>query len=172
MRSGSRVLESGVGSGALSAVLLSIIGPSGGRLVSADTDAQAISLARSNSSRFTDADNWELVNSDIHSVQRGGDGFDAVFLDLPQPWDYLERASELCRPGGMVVCYSPPTYNQVERTLEASRDTHLMLVESCTLRKENIIVRPGSTRPDNNVIGHTGFISFYIRLSGMELQSF
>lgn len=167
IKSGSRVLESGIGSGVLSSYILWSIG-SEGRLVSVDRDAESIELARSNLAKFFDLSNWNGVVDDVKEVSNI-DEMDAVFLDIPDPYDAVDNVKRFLRNGGMLATYSP-TFNQTERTVIQMKKSNMVVLETTEIIKRDILVREGSTRPDHNVIWHTAFLTFAVKRSNYEIE--
>ncbi len=155
---GSVVLESGVGTGALTAHILWAIGESGS-LLSVDSNAGAFDLAKRNLQQFYSLENWKTEVSDIGEF-KSDRKFDAIFLDLPEPW----RASallEACTKRGSAAITYLPTFNQVEKTAGVFAEKGLTHEETVEIVARKILVRSGATRPENVPIGHTAFISVY-----------
>ena len=169
LRPGARVIEAGAGSGALSCSLLTAVGPSG-RVVSCERRADFAAVARANVERWFHGtpDWWELREGDLGEVA-GAPGesetFDAMVLDLLDPWEHLDTASRLVRPGGVLVCYVATT-TQLSRTAEALRATGNWTEP----RAEESLVRTWhleglAVRPDHRMIGHTAFLLITRRLA-------
>jgi tRNA (adenine57-N1/adenine58-N1)-methyltransferase len=156
IHTGSNVVESGVGSGALTAHLLWAIGNTG-NLTSIDTDAERLKVAGDGLSRFFDLANWHPVNGRME-YDHGIRGYDACILDVPNPWDSLSVARKYLRSGGILVAYCP-NFNQSERFVTDAGNAGFMILETVELELRKIIVRPGSTRPDSSGLIHTGFIT-------------
>lgn len=154
---GSNVVESGVGSGALTAHLLWAIG-NGGTLTTIDYDSGRINTARAGLERFFDLRNWHTINDRMEN-DHGLRGVDACILDVPNPWDSLAVSKKYLRSGGILVSYCP-NFNQSERFVTDATDMGFTVVETVELELRKIIVRPGSTRPDGTGLKHTGFITF------------
>ncbi|MCL4315190.1 MAG: methyltransferase domain-containing protein [Candidatus Thermoplasmatota archaeon] len=156
----SRVLESGIGSGMLSCHILWRL--SGGSLTSVERNPEYIRNARSNVGTIMKTDNWITLEGDIRSVPLEG-MFDAVFLDMPDPWNALQNVSSHMRPGSSIVTYLP-NYNQVESTVDEMGRYGISHIETSEIMKRNLMVRKGYTRPDNRMIGHTGFITLGVKI--------
>lgn len=154
---GCRVVEAGTGSGALTAVLAHAVRPTG-RVYSYEVRPEMQQLARRNLERLGLTDFVEFKERDI---AQGFDetGVDAVFLDLPNPWDYLEQAHAALVNGGYLGSLLP-TANQVTRLLAALESPKWGLVEV-----EEILLRPykavsSRLRPEDRMVAHTGFLIF------------
>ena len=88
---GARVIEAGVGAGALSMALLRAIGPTG-QLISYEIREDFAELAQKNVARyFGPAPNWTVKSGDVATALEET-GVDRVVLDLPEPWQVIERA--------------------------------------------------------------------------------
>jgi tRNA (adenine57-N1/adenine58-N1)-methyltransferase len=79
-------------------------------------------------------------------------------LDLPEPWEVLPSARTALEPGGYTATYTP-TYNQLERTVRALRSAGFDDVRAVELLERPIHVGDGGTRPEFEMLGHTGFLA-------------
>ncbi|MGA8664148.1 MAG: tRNA (adenine-N1)-methyltransferase [Thermoplasmata archaeon] len=157
VRTGGRVAEAGSGSGALTICLAYAVGP-GGRVVSFDRRHDFIEQARSNVTRAGLADRVEFRERDVVESGIDATGFTSVVLDLPEPWAALASAREALSPGGYVATYTP-TYNQLERTVRQMRELRLTEVRALELLERGLHVGDGGTRPEFEMLGHTGFLA-------------
>lgn len=165
---GSKVIESGVGSGSMTFGILKALSGTG-LLVSVDVSEEAIALAGENLRNLIGKDglnNWRAVSGDICSIKIN-EKFDACILDIPNPWDALANVSGMLVPGG-IICFYCPTYNQVERTYARLGENGFHFLESHELVDRNLLVRVNATRPSSDLIGHTAFLSFAMKMSGIE----
>jgi tRNA (adenine57-N1/adenine58-N1)-methyltransferase catalytic subunit len=154
---GSRVAEAGAGSGALTLALAHAVGPNGS-VVSYDRRSDFLEAARSNVRRAGLAGRVEFRERDVAK-----DGFEdtelaSVVLDLPEPWEVLAHARAALAMGGYVATYTP-TYNQLERTVRALRTLGFDEVRALEVLERGLHVGEGGTRPDFEMLGHTGFLA-------------
>ncbi len=153
---GSLVLEAGSGSGGLTLFLATYVGPAG-HVVSYDRRPEHQKVARENIERAGLAGRVTFREKDV----TGGfeeTGADAVILDLPEPWDVLPSALSALRAGGHVATYVP-TYNQLERSVRALRTHGLQDVRALESLVRGLHVGEGGTRPEFEMLGHTGFLA-------------
>ncbi len=153
---GARVAEAGAGSGALTAVLATLVGRDG-QVRSYDRRAEHLEAARRNLERAGLADRVTFLLRDV------ADGFEveelaSVVLDLPEPWSVVRAAVAALRAGGYLATYTP-TYNQLERTVRELRSQGLAEVRALELIERPIHVGEGGTRPAFEMLGHTGFLA-------------
>ncbi len=167
IRPGSIVLESGIGSGQLSAAILWAIGDQGS-LVSVDTSDENAMSSKRNLSKFQGTDRWKVVNADVKTFTTEI-LFDAAFLDIPDPWECAPSMKKLIRSGGSLVTYSP-NFNQTEKTVVSMEEHGFSHQTTCEILKRDILVRPGRTRPSSEMLSHTAFISFFLLLSGFQTR--
>ena len=118
---GARVLEAGVGSGALTLSLLRAVGPTGS-VHSVERREEFAANATSNIENYfgTRPANWSLA---IGSVQEQvfDQDFDRIILDMLAPWECVEMAAKVLRPGGVFMAYVATT-TQLSATAEALKD--------------------------------------------------
>lgn len=167
IRPGQRILEAGVGSGALSSALLWILGDKG-KLYSVESEETSIRTASENVNIFSDTGNWEIIRGDVKTAPLPED-LDTIILDIPDPWDAIENVLWSLKAGGYVVTYSP-TFNQVDLSVGKMVTSGLSVIETVEIIKRNILVRPDATRPDHRMIGHTAFITFAVKRSGHNVK--
>ncbi|MFM7147537.1 MAG: tRNA (adenine-N1)-methyltransferase, partial [Actinomycetales bacterium] len=168
---GMRVLEAGVGSGALTCWLLRAVGEAG-YVRSVERRADFAEVARANVARWfgSTPGSWHLQVGDLQDLDRHGDqhrvaNFDAVILDMLAPWECLDVAASALLPGGVLVTYVATT-TQLSRFVEDVRSTGHWTEP----RAEESLVRTWhldglSVRPDHRMIGHTGFLVAARRLA-------
>lgn len=159
---GARVVEAGVGSGALSLWLLRAIGPEG-FLYSFERREEFAEIARANVSTFHGytPENWSVTVGDLQDelprTVKPGEA-DRVVLDMLAPWECVEMAAEALVPGGVVLMYVA-TVTQLSRVVEALRESGQF---SHPQSSETIVrgwhVEGLAVRPEHRMIGHTAFL--------------
>ncbi len=154
---GARVAEAGAGSGALTIALAYAVGPSG-HVRSFDRRPDFLATARSNVERAGLLARVTFRERDVGVEGIDASDLDSVLLDLPEPWDVLPSARRALVPGGHAATYSP-TYNQLERAVRAFRSHGFVEVRASELLERELHVGDGGTRPEFDMLGHTGFIA-------------
>ncbi|HTZ61842.1 MAG TPA: methyltransferase domain-containing protein [Thermoplasmata archaeon] len=157
VRPGGRVAEAGAGSGALTIALAFAVGPEG-RVTSFDRRRDFLDAARGNVERAGLAARVDFRERDVAREGLEGIGYDSVLLDLPEPWAVLASARASLRVGGHVATYTP-TYNQLERTVNALRAEGFDEVRAVEIWERALHVGEGGTRPSFDMLGHTGFLA-------------
>ena len=155
---GSRVLEAGVGSGALSLSILRAVG-SEGRLHSFERRDDFAEIARKNVADYfgTVPKNWSLTVGSVQDTEHE-DTYDRVILDMLAPWECVEMAAEVLRPGGVFLAYVATT-TQLSATAEALKsDGHFTEPESSETIVRGWHHEGLAVRPQQRMIGHTGFL--------------
>ncbi|MBI2166713.1 MAG: tRNA (adenine-N1)-methyltransferase [Candidatus Omnitrophica bacterium] len=157
IHAGSKVLEIGTGSGALTLVLAKAVQPTG-KIFTYDRREDFMELARKNLRRAKLLD-FVSFNKREPREPFAEKVFDAVILDIPTPWEEVEVVREALGGGGSLVSLNP-TFNQIERMAEALRQTGFIRIESCELLLRPILAREGKTRPVQRMVSHTEFLVF------------
>jgi tRNA (adenine57-N1/adenine58-N1)-methyltransferase len=154
---GARILESGVGSGALTCALLRATGTHGS-VTGYELRADFAERALRNVHGFLGED----LPLDVHvrDVYEGIDeeDVDRIVLDLPEPWRVVKHAVAALRPGGILVAYLP-TILQVGRLREELAESPFGMVETVEILQRGWHVEGQSIRPDHRMVGHTGFLT-------------
>jgi tRNA (adenine57-N1/adenine58-N1)-methyltransferase len=156
---GTRVLEAGTGSGALTAALCRATGPDG-RVVSYEARQDFHDRAAANlEAFFGKVPPWlELRLGDVREVAATGERFDRMVLDLPEPWGLLAEAVQVLVPGGLLCTYLP-TINQVQQAVLAMEGSGFSEVRTFEVLIRSWHVTERSVRPDHRMVAHTGFIT-------------
>jgi tRNA (adenine57-N1/adenine58-N1)-methyltransferase catalytic subunit len=154
---GARLAEAGAGSGALTISLAHAVGPTG-HVTSYDRRAEFLDAARRNVERSGLGDRVTFRERDVARDGLDVEGIDGVVLDLPEPWEVVASARSALTAGGYAATYTP-TYNQLERTVRALRSNGFDDVRALELLERPIHVGDGGTRPEFEMLGHTGFLA-------------
>jgi tRNA (adenine57-N1/adenine58-N1)-methyltransferase catalytic subunit len=154
---GARVLESGVGSGALTMTLLRAIGPTG-HVFGYELRADFADRAQRNVESFLGPD--LPLSVETRDVYDGidVDDLDRIVLDLPEPWRVVKHAEVSLRPGGILLSYLP-TIGQVMRLREELDGSAFGMAETLEVMQRGWHVDGQSVRPDHRMVAHTGFLT-------------
>ncbi len=154
---GVRVLEAGTGSGALTAAFAFLVGDSG-KVISYEKREQMQNLARNNLTRLGLLERVDLKLGDV-ADGFAEQGMDAVFLDLPNPYDYLPQVKNALKLGGFLGLILPTT-NQVSKTLVAMRANDFAFLEVCEILLRFFKPDWERLRPTDRMVAHTGYLVF------------
>ncbi len=151
---GARILEAGVGSGALSMTLLR----AGADVVGYELREDFAEKAKANVASFLGDDCSYRV--EIRDVYDGIDetGLDRILLDLAEPWRVVKHAVGALRPGGILVSYLPGI-GQVVQLREALEGASFVLAETVEVLQRSWHIEGPSVRPDHRMVAHTGFLT-------------
>lgn len=159
---GARVVEAGVGSGALSMYLLRAVGANG-KLDSFERREEFAQIAKANVATELGGEpkNWAVHLGDLQEQlpkQIKPGTIDRVVLDMLAPWECIEQSADALISGGLFIGYVA-TVTQLSRLAEAIRATARFAEPSAW----ESMVRPWhlqglAVRPEHRMIGHTGFL--------------
>ena len=154
---GKRIGEAGTGSGSLTAVFSRFVGP-GGKVYTYEHDIGLVSHATKALMLDDPGSNVKIRH---RALEQGIDesDLDAFLLDVREPWKYLKIVYDALKPGAH-LCILVPTTNQVSKVLQG-----LLFYDIWTTEVAEILLRdykqvPGRLRPEDRMIGHTGFLIF------------
>jgi len=154
---GSRVVEAGTGTGALTSAIAHYIKPAG-RVYTYEVRQEFAKNAKKNLERAKLLEYVELKEGDITEGIEEKD-LDAVILDMATPWLVVPHAYTALKGSGVLVSFSP-TIDQVVKAVEALTDYGFVGIETVeTLMRFMQVVR-GKTRPQTVMTGHTGYLTF------------
>jgi tRNA (adenine57-N1/adenine58-N1)-methyltransferase len=154
---GSKVVESGTGTGALTTALAHYVRPKG-RVYSYEIRKEFQSTAEKNLLRAGLIKYVKLKNKDI-TAGIDENNVDSVILDLAVPWRVVPHARIALRPSGTIVSFSP-TMDQTVTTTEALRDNCFVNIETIECLIRGMQIERGKTRPHTLMTGHTGYVTF------------
>src|SRR5690606_30305115 len=143
---GARVLESGLGSGALSMTMLR----AGAHITGYEVRDDFASRARKNVATFLGDEVLERYDVHVRDCYEGIDetGLDRVVLDLPEPWQVVKHAERALRPGGILVAYTP-SIAQVMQLHDALGASAFDLVQTIEVLNRSWHVDGMAVRPDH-----------------------
>ena len=154
---GSRVVEAGTGTGALTSALTHYV-KTEGRVFSYDVREEFQKNAKKNLERAGLLDYVELKEGDVTEAIEEKD-LDAVVLDMATPWLVVPHAYSSLKGSGVLVSFSP-TIDQVVRVVEALGDYGFVGIETVEVLNRFMQVARGKTRPQTVMTGHTGYLTF------------
>jgi tRNA (adenine57-N1/adenine58-N1)-methyltransferase catalytic subunit len=166
---GARVVEAGVGSGALSISLLRAVGD-GGYLHSYERREEFADIARGNVETFFGGPHpaWSISLGDFQDEvlkQEEPGSVDRVVLDMLAPWECLDAVATVLAPGGVWINYVA-TVTQLSRTAEAIRaDGRFTEPDAWESMVRGWHVEGLAVRPDHRMVAHTGFLLTARRLA-------
>jgi tRNA (adenine57-N1/adenine58-N1)-methyltransferase len=154
---GKHIIEAGTGSGAFTTALAYMVGPSG-FISSYEARSEFQYLAHKNLDRLGLADR---VDFKLRDIAEGFDekNVDAVFLDLPNPQDYIRQAKEALKPGGYLGSILPTT-NQVSLLLIELYRANFAFIEVCEIILRYYKTYADRLRPTDRMVAHTGYLIF------------
>ncbi len=157
VRPGLTIVEAGTGSGAMTTVLAQAVGPTG-RIITYEVREDHQNLARKNITRMGFADR---VTFKLRDIAQGFDetDADALFMDVPNPWDYASQAHRTLKGGGFFGSILPTT-NQVSDLLIALQRSGYEFLEVCEVLLRYYKAVPQRLRPMDRMVAHTGFLIF------------
>jgi len=165
IKPGTRVLESGIGSGALTLSLVRAVGETG-FVKSIEIRDDFAQISKSNVVNYfgSEPKNWELVVGAFQDQEYEAE-WDRVILDMLAPWECVGAAAKALVPGGVILAYVATT-TQLSRFAEALKESDLFTEPEST----ETIVRGWhheglAVRPQHRMIGHTGFLTVARRMA-------
>lgn len=159
---GARIIEAGVGGGTLTMALLAAVGHEG-RVSSYEIREDLAEAARHNVRKYYgETPHWTLRVRDASFGFEERD-VDAVIADVPDPDTLVDVVAEALRPGGVFAVYVP-TVLQIKQIHDAVEGRpEFACAETVEIFERGWHVAGRSVRPEQRMIGHTGFLTFIRR---------
>ncbi|KAI7905149.1 1-methyladenosine methyltransferase catalytic subunit Gcd14 [Cokeromyces recurvatus] len=141
LKPGVKMIESGTGSGSFSHSIARTIAPTG-KLYSFEYHEERANLAQK---EFEEHGLGDVIKMHHRDVCKDGfqlkDEVNAVFLDLPAPWDAIASAKEAFKQDrtGKICCFSP-CIEQVARTVAALEEYGFIEITmyECLIREHTV----------------------------------
>jgi len=151
---GARVLEAGVGSGALSMAMLR----AGAVITGYEVRTDFAERAKANVEAFLGAGQpYSVVERDVY-LGIAETGLDRIVLDLPEPWRVVAHAKGALSPGGILLAYLP-TINQTAELRAVLDQNGFAMAETFEILRRTWHIEGRSVRPDHRMVAHTGFLT-------------
>jgi tRNA (adenine57-N1/adenine58-N1)-methyltransferase len=155
---GARVLEAGIGSGALTIALLRAVGPEG-QVIAYEQREDFAERAMTNIEEFLGkAENLQVRIGSIYEPVDAPE-VDRVVLDLPEPWRALPQVEANMRPGGILVSFLPTILQVHQLSEELAAQPRWTSTWSQETLTRSWHVEGQSVRPDHRMVAHTGFLT-------------
>ncbi len=88
---------------------------------------------------------------------------DLITLDLPEPWQAVTHAEKSLKEGAFLVVYLP-NLTQVKMFTDSVRGTSFHIQETVELLERKWKIEERIMRPEFEMLGHTGFLTFCRKL--------
>jgi len=164
IHSGSKVVETGTGTGATTALMAYLVQP-GGMVYTYDIKPDFQEVARRNVERLglSKYVTFSVGDARVGLKERG---MDAGVLDVGDPWEVVRCMRESLKPAAPLAVITPTT-NQAERLVAKMVDEEFVSIETVEVLLRHLEARVGMTRPSGIMVGHTAYLTFGRRTSGI-----
>jgi len=156
---GARVLEAGMGSGALTLALLRAVGPAG-KVISYEQREDFARRALANIQlRMGEVNNLAVRLRPVEEGLAEEETVDRAVFDLPEPWHLVEAVARVLRSGGIFLSYVPTIIQSHQLSEALRRHPGYTLVETFETLFRPWNIEHTSVRPFHRMVAHTGFIT-------------
>ena len=155
---GSRVVESGTGSGALTGILARAVGPTG-RVYTYEVREDMYIGAQKNLAKYGLTENVTQHHQDILEGIKEED-IDAIVLDLATPWLLVDEAHRALKSSCYLASYSPTIEQTMKTCKTLSEEGKWGMIKTLEIFQREIMVRENKTRPTTWMVAHTGYMTF------------
>jgi tRNA (adenine57-N1/adenine58-N1)-methyltransferase len=159
---GATVVESGLGSGALTAALLRAVGPSG-RVITYEIAESVVPKALQNIQKVvSDTSSLTVTIGNIYEGIAERE-VDRVVLDVPEPWQAVATVGDALVMGGIVLSFLPTVLQVHQLVNQLHQDTRFQLIQSLETLLRPWHVTERSVRPAHRMVAHSGFLTTAVR---------
>jgi len=154
---GAKVIESGIGSGALTTALANFIRPNG-KVFSYERNEEFLKNAKKNLEKNGLAQWVEFNHCEVTDEFQQKDA-DFVMIDIGSPWELIDAAYKSLK-GGCRLATICPTFEQLTKTVFTLEEKGFINIETMEILLRRMLVRKGKTRPEQRMPSHTGYLVF------------
>jgi tRNA (adenine57-N1/adenine58-N1)-methyltransferase len=154
---GQYVLEAGTGSGGLTGILAYYVG-SEGKVFTYERNESHLGKAKKNIRNLGLSDRVVFHEGDAENGFEERD-VDAVFLDMPNPYDLIHHVKASLKFGGFFGSILP-TVNQVSKLIIELRAYGFQYIQVVETFFRYYKPQPDRLRPVDRMVAHTGFLVF------------
>ena len=159
---GATVVESGLGSGSLTAALLRAVGETG-KVITYEIDEAVAPKALANIQRvIPNSANLTVTIGDIYQGIEERQ-VDRVVLDVPEPWQAVAGVAEALVMGGIVISFSPTILQVHQMVGKLQEDGRFQMIETVETLLRPWHVTERSVRPAHRMVAHSGFLTTAVR---------
>ena len=159
---GAKVIESGIGSGALTTALANFVRPNG-RVYSYERNKDFLDNARKNLEKNGLSEWVEFKHREINDEFDEKEA-DFVMIDIGSPWNLIDAAYKSLK-GGCRLATICPTFEQLTKTVFTLEEKGFVNIETMEILLRRILVRRGKTRPEQRMPSHTGWLVFATKIN-------
>ncbi len=156
---GARVLEAGMGSGALTLALLRAVGPEGKVITYEQREDFARRALANIHIRMGEVSNLAVRLRPVEEGLPEEEAVDRAVFDLPEPWPLVEPVTRVLRSGGIFISYVPTIIQSHQLTEALRRHPGYALVETFETLMRPWNIEGLSVRPFHRMVAHTGFLT-------------
>ncbi len=153
---GAKVLEAGVGSGAMSMALVRAGAHVTGYEIREDFADRAVKNVAMLARRGSHG-SYRIVLRDVYQGI-SETGYDRVILDLPEPWEVSPHLPSALVVGGRVCAYQT-SINQVAEFKHSLVRFGFSFVKTVEVLERGWYIQGRAIRPDHRMVAHTGFLT-------------
>lgn len=157
LTSGMKVLESGIGSGGLTIVMANALNPDG-RIYAYEKEEKFLKNALKNL-QLAKLDHIVVPHLQDLSQPIEEKDFDAAFIDVREPWLYIENVKKVLKKGAMIG-FLVPTTNQIVEVLRELKKLDFVDIEVEEILQRQYKPVPDRLRPEDRMVAHTGYLIF------------
>ncbi|HOV45406.1 MAG: methyltransferase domain-containing protein [Spirochaetes bacterium] len=107
----------------------------------------------------TESEQQEDFNRKLFEMAPYENEFDAVFVDIPQPWTVIPFVKKILKKGYRAGFLSP-TVEQVAKSFDSLSLNNFINLECFEIMERKWKIKSGQCRPVDRMIAHTAFIYF------------
>jgi len=108
--------------------------------------------------------NVTLVNADVIKENIRYKNADVVHIDLPNPFDFIDKAVTAVKIGGYIVNYSPPIVSTQKVVNLLNERSDIRVEETVEIIQRQWKVKGEAVRPTTPKINHSGFLTIARRM--------